>query len=98
MLDWLASALLILGCCLIFNWFARKTLSMKWNIGTTLSMALGGNLAYIYLALGFPGADASIRTNGTAFILVVVIIGLITGLAAGFLIYWISSRKISEKS
>ncbi len=95
--DWILSAMLILGCCLLFSWFARKSLSMKWMTIVTLCMGLGGNLGYLYLASGLPGAGDLIKETGTQITLVFVFIGLITGLGFGFLMFVLRRKKPSVK-
>lgn len=92
-LDWFLCTILIIGMCVLFNWFARKTLSMKWNIATTLNMAFGGNIAYAYLAAGLPGSSPSIQKGGTAYALMIVVMGMAAGLSIAFVLYWLEMRK-----
>lgn len=92
-MDWLISSILIFTCCLTFNWFARRMLSLKWNIVTTIGIALGGNLAYIYLAAGLPGAATSVQEGGTGIAILIVIIGMAAGLATGLMWYIFDRRK-----
>lgn len=91
--DWLLSSVLIIACCVAFNWFARRTLSLKWNILTTLGIALGGNLAYIYLAAGFPGATSFVQQGGTGASILIVMVGMAVGLAAGFIWYMFDRKR-----
>jgi len=92
-LDWFLSTAVIFVVCLLFNWFARKILSMKWIVGITLGLALGGNLAYAYIAIGLPGASSIIREGGTGSTLLVVILGMAVGLAACVILYLLEKRK-----
>jgi len=91
--DWLLASIFIFGCCLTFNWFARRTLSLKWNIVTTIGIALGGNLAYIYLAAGLPGAASTIEKGGTGIAILIVMLGMAAGLATGMTWYMVNRRR-----
>lgn len=70
---------------------------MKWMAIETLSMGVGGNLGYVYLAGGFPGSEGLIKDTGTPIALVFVLVGLIAGLCIGFLIYKLWGKKINVK-
>jgi len=91
--DWLVSSILIFACCLTFNWLARRTLSLKWNILTTISIALGGNLAYMYLAAGLPGSASFVQKGGTAVTILIVVLGMAGGLGTGLLLFFVNRRK-----
>jgi beta-N-acetylhexosaminidase len=98
-LDWFLSTVLIFGVCLLFNFFSRKSISKKWNTFTTLSMALGGSLAYAYVAVSLPGASVAVQTGGTGFALIAVILGILAGLGIGFVVFWFDQkqRKVISK-
>jgi beta-N-acetylhexosaminidase len=91
--DWLLANLLIFGAAILFNLVGSRTFSAKWKLFTILCLALGGNLGYLYFALGGSQAQAAISQNGTIYVLLIVLIGMLLGLGGGLLFYWIRRKK-----
>jgi beta-N-acetylhexosaminidase len=85
--DWILASMLIFGVCFLFTRVSVPYLSGKWRLNVVLSMGAGGYLAYLYLALGLPGAQVLIAKHGTLFMLLCVCGGLILGLGMGWLLY-----------
>lgn len=92
-LDWFLSTLLVVAVCFVFNRIAHKLMSMKWNAWITLGIAACGNLAYVYAAVGLPGAASAVQNAGTGFVLLIVILGMVTGLVLGFALYWLTQKR-----
>lgn len=92
-LDWFLSTILIVTVCFTFNRLAQRIISMKWNAWITLGIAACGNLAYVYAAAGLPGAASAVQNGGTGFVLLIVIMGMILGLALGFGLYWLTQKR-----
>ncbi len=65
--------------------------SRRWGVRWGLCVALGGLLAYDYLALGMPGSAAWVEANGVYAIVVTTLVGEILGWGAG----WLWSRSLS---
>jgi len=85
--DWILVTALIFGACFLFARVSNPFLSGKWRSNTILFMGGGGYLAYLYLALGLPGAQSIINQNGTLFMLLCVCGGLLIGLGMGWLLF-----------
>ncbi len=85
--DWILATALIFGACFLFTRVSNPYLSGKWRLNIILFMGGGGYLAYLYLALGLPGAQSIINQNGTLFTLLCVCGGLLIGLGMGWLLY-----------
>lgn len=91
--DWFLANLLIFSTAILFSLFSSRALTAKWKFFTLLCLALGGNLGYLYFALGGTKAQAAISENGTLYVLLIVLIGMLIGLGCGLVFYWIRRKK-----
>ncbi len=92
-LDWFLSTVLIVTVSFIFNKSTQRIFSMKWNTRLTLGIAACGNIAYVYVAAGLPGAVSFVQNGGTGLVLLVVALAMIIGLALGFTFYWLAQKR-----
>jgi len=80
----LVMALLFVGALLAFltgSWLASRQWGIRWGL-CSLSCGL---LAYNYFALGFPGSQDFVASNGINGILTVTFLGLLIGWGIGWL-------------
>jgi len=91
--DWLVANILILGVCLVLSYITHNYLSAKWNFLTVLFTGAGGYLGYLMVALGLSGSGTALNERGTGQVLLIVGIGLISGLGIGLIYYWWKTRR-----
>lgn len=92
--DWLVATLLIFSIAALFYWWGWYKNKYSWNPRIPALVILGGYLTYLYFALGFPGAEESIKNNGSWVMLLWLIVGSLIGGACGYLWY----NRIRTKS
>lgn len=85
--DWLAATLLIFSIAALFYWWGWHKNKYSWNPRIPALVILGGYLPYLYFALGFPGAEESIKNNGGWIMLLWMIVGSLIGGTCGYLCY-----------
>ncbi len=86
--DWaLGVIVIVLGSGLAFLigyfWWG----SFHWGLRSMMSAMIGGLLAYTYLNIGFEGSRAWMESSGMAFVVEVIIVGLLLGWIVG-LVWW----------
>ena len=59
----------------------------RWALRSMLAALIGGLLSYSYLNLGLPGTQQWVLKSGTAFVVEVVVVGMMLGWI-GALIWW----------
>jgi beta-N-acetylhexosaminidase len=91
--DWLLVNLMILGISSLLGVLTQKRMGKYYNLVSILAMGVGGYLAYLYLAFGLPGTRDPIDSSGTAYILLIALIGMIAGFMAAFAYNWWKSRR-----
>ncbi len=96
--DWALANLIAWGAAFGFFWLGRSLASMRWAIRWALLAAVGGLVAYFYLAIQFPGSQNWMDSTGRLGILLVTLIGSIIGWLGGVLWKrWMSKRARMEK-
>jgi beta-N-acetylhexosaminidase len=90
---WLAMVIFLAGVSYIALWLGGKFFSTRWGLRLAFCAAMGGLLAYNYLALSLPGSTDWIETSGSWGIIGVVSLGVIFGCACG----WIWLKTASPK-
>jgi beta-N-acetylhexosaminidase len=91
--DWLLVNLMILGISSLLGVLTQKRIGKYYNLVSILAMGVGGYLAYLYLAFGLPGTRDPIDSSGTAYILLIALIGMSAGFMAAFVYNWWKSRR-----
>lgn len=91
--DWLLANILIIGTCLILGYFSHNYLSAKWNLFSVIFTGIGGYLGYLLVAAGLTGSEFALRDKGGVYVLMIVGIGLLTGLGIGILYYLWKTRR-----
>jgi beta-N-acetylhexosaminidase len=91
--EWLL-VILIIGIIssLIYS-IGRKIHSIRWGVRWALCSILGGLSSYIYLTGSLPGGEAWLKLTGTTGLLVVIMMSMSIGLAAGVLWHAASQNK-----
>jgi len=83
--DWfLMLFVTIVTAALVYN-LGRRVHSIRWGIRWALCATIGGMASYAYLVAGLPGAHAWLALTGTTGMLVIVILCVGLGFAAGVL-------------
>ncbi len=96
--DWLLANLITWTAAFGFFWLGRSIGNMRWAIRWALMAAVGGLIAYFYLAIEFPGSKAWIDNTGKMGVLMVTLIGSIVGWVGGVAWKrWIKQRAQMEK-
>lgn len=93
--DWLFSMLIIWGGAVGVFVIGRYRSSLRWGIRWAFLAVLGGLLAYIYLAAGFPGSQDYLQQDRTAKILTMTIAGIVVGTVGG-IIWKVVQRKATK--
>lgn len=91
--DWILVNLTILGISALLGVFTQKRMGKFYNLVSILAMGVGGYLGYLYLAFGLPGSRDPIDASGTAYILLITLIGMVAGFVAAFVYNWLKSRR-----
>jgi beta-N-acetylhexosaminidase len=96
--DWALANLIAWGCAFGFFWLGRTMGNLRWAIRWALLAAVGGLVAYFYLAIQFPGSQDWMDSTGRTGILLVTLIGSIVGWLGGVVWKrWLSRRARMEK-
>jgi beta-N-acetylhexosaminidase len=96
--DWALANLIAWGCAFGFFWLGRSLGTPRWAIRWALMAAVGGLVAYFYLAIQFPGSQNWMDSTGKTGILLVTLIGSIIGWLGGVLWKrWMGKRARMEK-
>lgn len=83
--DWfLMLFVTVVTAALVYN-LGRRVHSIRWGIRWALCATIGGMASYAYLVTGLPGARAWLALTGTTGMLVIVILCVGLGFAAGVL-------------
>ena len=92
---WLIVLLALFGSAVLTYWAASRIFSPRWGLRWALCVFVGGLLGYNYLALDFPGAANWVATDsGAVGVLLLVLLGELTGLLAAWLwMRWASERE-----
>ncbi|MGC8855266.1 MAG: glycoside hydrolase family 3 N-terminal domain-containing protein [Anaerolineae bacterium] len=88
---WLLTMVALLGGAWLVYWVGISISDLRAGVRWGLCTALGGLLAYNYLALGLPGSQAWTRHNGVWGILLLTILGEGLGWGVG----WLWSQRIN---
>jgi hypothetical protein len=67
-----------------FYWWGTA----RWGLRSALCSLIGGLLTYSYLNLGFEGTQYWIERSGTAFVIEMIVVGLLVGWIVA-LIWWV---------
>jgi beta-N-acetylhexosaminidase len=90
--EWLLVVLIIgIITSLVYN-FGRRIYSIRWGVRWAFCSLIGGLSSYIYLTINMPGGEAWLKLTGTTGLLVVVILCMSLGLAAGVLWHAVAGR------
>ena len=92
---WLAMVILLVVFGFITYWLGDKLAGIRWGVRWAISVVLGGLLAYTYLALRLPGAEAYLHQNSWWGLMGVVILGSAAGF--GCVYVWFRMAKGSKK-
>jgi beta-N-acetylhexosaminidase len=96
--DWALANLVAWGSAFGFFWLGRSLGTLRWAIRWALLAAVGGLVAYFYLAIQFPGSQDWMDSTGRMGILLVTLIGSIVGWLGGVLWKrWMTRRARMEK-
>ena len=96
--DWLLANLITWGAAFSFFWLGRSMGTVRWAIRWALMAAVGGLVAYFYLAIQFPGSQVWMDATGKTGVLIVTLIGSIVGWLGGVIWKrWIRQRARMEK-
>lgn len=93
--DWFLSTILILGISASLYWLGTMRVNTQWGVRWAALGAVGGYLAYLYLALGLPGSASLISTSGSVAIALISILGVILGWAASG-VWWVVLQRIKS--
>ena len=92
---WFSTLVILGGLGSFAYWYGNRYDAPLWAVRWTLSIIVGGLLAYSYLAIRLPGAEVYIQKSGWLGIMGVVILGAVVGFGAGFA--WRQFSKGSKK-
>lgn len=96
--DWLLANLITWGAAFCIFWLGRSLSTVRWAIRWALMAAVGGLVAYSYLAVQFPGSQVWMDNTGKVGILIVTLIGSVVGWLGGVAWKrWINQRARMEK-
>ncbi|HEX7395241.1 MAG TPA: glycoside hydrolase family 3 N-terminal domain-containing protein [Anaerolineaceae bacterium] len=96
--DWALANLIAWGAAFGFFWLGRREGTVRWAIRWSLLAAVGGLVAYLYLAIQFPGSQNWIEGGDKAGVLLATLIGSVVGWLGGVTWKsWISRRARMEK-
>jgi beta-N-acetylhexosaminidase len=82
--DWAIATLVSVVIGLIIYWFTTTFGLMRWGLRAGLLAIIGGLLAYMYIAFGFPGSEQLLQIPGAWGVLLVTILGSGLGWGASF--------------
>jgi beta-N-acetylhexosaminidase len=91
---WLLMIVLLGGLGFLAFWMGGRIFSMQWGMRWALCSVLGGLGAYNYLAFGLPGGADWLMKSGFWGMTGVVFLGMLLGLAAGWLWQRLSAAKM----
>ncbi|MCL4560640.1 MAG: hypothetical protein M1281_08505 [Chloroflexi bacterium] len=81
--DWFIAMLVIGGSSALIYLFGLWWGSLRWGLRWGLSAALGGLVAYLYLAAGLPGGESWLQSAGRSGIVGLTFLGVLCGWGAG---------------
>jgi beta-N-acetylhexosaminidase len=81
---WLVTVLVILAGALAALYAGLRIQSVRWATRWSLCALAGGLLVYNYFAVGMPGSTKFAADNGLGGVLIMTILGLLVGWAAGW--------------
>jgi beta-N-acetylhexosaminidase len=91
--DWLLAVLVSWAGAAIVFFLGRKWFSLRWGVRWGLTSLAGGLVAYTYLAAKMPGSSAYYEMAGLNGVMVISLVGILTGWGLGFL--W---KQITRKN
>lgn len=90
--EWLLVVMIIgIGTALVYN-LGRKIHSIRWGVRWAFCSLIGGLASYIYMTANFPGGHAWLNLTGTTGLMVIVILCMSLGLAAGVMWHAVSGK------
>jgi beta-N-acetylhexosaminidase len=93
MVDWVLGLAVSLGAGALGLWLGSRISQARWGVRWGLCVAIGGLLAYNYLALNLPGTQDVLKTGVTAGTVLVTLVGAGLGAASGWVWRWIARRQ-----
>ncbi len=91
--DWLIAAGLSIGIGIAIYWFTTTFGLLRWGVRSGLLAIIGGLLAYMYIALHFPGSEQLLSVPGAWGVLLITVLGAGVGWGASY--GW---QKINESN
>jgi beta-N-acetylhexosaminidase len=84
--DWMIALVVTALISAANYWFSNLKSGLRWGVRGALLPIIGGMVAYIYLAVNFPGSGSLLDQMGGWGVLLIVLIG--AGLGAGAMRLW----------
>lgn len=84
MVDWFLAAIISAGIGMAIYWISTIFGQIRWALRSAFLALIGGLLAYSYMAFNLPGTPIFIQSSGTGGIILITILGAISGWGVGF--------------